>query len=131
MSHASLNGPTTEAEREAWEQWLAERPPAVAALARRFEPWRCLRMTTNPGHYKPTGYGEQRDGSVTLTLAHGRDSYLPGVRVFGVEPDTVTPCGCGAWQYPLPEQVRFTERRFAAEQARRGDDGSSDEDAAS
>ena len=87
------------------EDWLATRPPAVAAVARRFPPTTCYRSTENRGHYLIGSYEEPKCGGVTVKLIHGADSFLPGIVVFGVDPETLISCDCGEWNWPTPEQT--------------------------
>lgn len=103
----------TPAKRRKIEAWFAIRPPKVAAVMRAYPPLICYRSTENDGHYWIQSYGEPRDdGPITLTLAHGQDSYLPGVGVFGVAPETLTPCNCGRWSWPTPEQAEETAAKI-------------------
>lgn len=105
----------------AWELWLSERPAQVVELARKLPPWNCYRLRVKNGnlrgHYMIHSYNE--NGTVTLT--HGRDSFLPGVGVFGVKPDEVVPCGCRRWFWPTEEQCSETERRIEMERQARND----------
>lgn len=80
-----------------WEDWLASRPPKVRDVARRFPPDTCYRCTEDRGHYAIYSYEETGAGPVTVKLIHGADSFLPFVRVFGVDPETLLKCGCGNW----------------------------------
>jgi hypothetical protein len=96
------------------EAWLVGKPAVVIELARRVPTTTCYRMRGNEGHYVVASYAENG----TFTLAHGRDSYLPGVGVFGITPDEVIPCGCGRWQWPTAEQRRATDARIERQHAR-------------
>lgn len=102
-----------EEERAAiWKDWLEERPPAVRAVAES-HPFGCYRLSDDGGHghYQIVAYTEPHDGSaVKIKLLHGRDSFTPGITVFGVPPDDLTPCGCGQWQEATDEQLEFMER---------------------
>lgn len=90
----------TEVKLKAWKDWIAERPPAIRAVAELWPPTTCYRMDDNPGHYAIVSYQETQP--VTVTIRHLPDSYgynnaaAPGVvfSVFGIEPETLTPCGC-------------------------------------
>ena len=57
------------------------------------------------GHYIIHSYSNHPDGSVTLQLAHGRDSFLPGYAVFGIDLSNLSLCGCGKWEKPTREQL--------------------------
>ena len=80
------------------EQWIAERPPHVAAVVREYPPDRCYRIRGDKtGHYEIASYSEHANGAVSLRLLHLPDSRLPGVEVFAVPPENVTPClSCAA-----------------------------------
>lgn len=99
--------PTAE-QRAEWDAWVAERLPAVRAIAEKFPPWVCLRGTNGRenGHYLVLAYEEPKDdGPITLKIAHGADSFMPGFSVFGVPAEDLTPCGCGEWAWPSEEQA--------------------------
>jgi len=76
-----------------YEKWIAARPPAVAAVARRFQPWKLYRL---PSGHRVTVYsfGEKPDGTVTLTVTVSGDFNLVTFErnVFGVNPDNLTEC---------------------------------------
>jgi len=94
---------------QAVEEWAATRPPKVAAVVRSHPPSTCYRSIENPGHYTIQSYGEPENGTdVTLTILHGADSYAPGISVFGVQPGTLSVCGCGRWSWPTEEQGAAT-----------------------
>lgn len=98
------NQPTPE-QRAGFAEFLSDKPPTLQAAARTCPPWHCYRSTDNPGHYKILAYAE--NGSVRL--AHGADSYMPGMAVFGVDTKTLTVCDCGQWQPPTEEQLRHMQ----------------------
>lgn len=102
-------------QKKEFEVWLAQRPPKVAEVARKLPPDRCYRMAGNAGHYVILSYAEHKSGEVTLTLAHGRDSYLPGVQVFGIRPESLFDCGCEKWEWPLQEQIEETGQHLEAQ----------------
>lgn len=87
------------------DEWLEGRGPVIAEMARRLRPDKCVRMTTNEGHYVIVAYGEKNR---TLQLAHGRDSYLPGVVAFGIPETEVVTCACGKWERPTDAQIKAT-----------------------
>lgn len=99
----------SEEGREREKEWLATLPDEVQALARicpSYVP--CYRMTTNPGHYKIISYAQAPDGlPPAAVLAHGEDSYSPGVAVVGVPPEEMIPCGCGKWKHPTKDQINM------------------------
>lgn len=101
--------PWNEEQKAEWEKWLQERPDVVASLARKFPPYQCLIMKGR-GHYIPISYQEGMDDKVTMTLAHGDDSFLPGVSVFGIPESDVKICGCGEWEFPTPGRTEATKK---------------------
>ena len=102
------------------EAWIATRPPHVAAVMRERPPLTCYRSTENGGHYWIVAYDEHKDGkTVTLTVAHGSDSFLPGASVFGVEPGTLRECDCGSWEPPTGEQKEALGALIVIERAYR------------
>jgi hypothetical protein len=107
---------TMDAEAKAeWEQWLASRPPAVAAVARRFPPDVCYRSPDGRGHYVILTYGEPKDGGpVTFRVIHGADSFHPGLQVFGMEQSDLLPCNCGNWEMASEEQIEETSAKVDA-----------------
>lgn len=89
----SDNGQLLEFEQE-YEEWLATRPPAVAAVGRSLTPWTCYRSTENSGHYTLYSIDENMNGTITVEVDHLEDSFLYGFRVFGIAPETLKRCGC-------------------------------------
>lgn len=80
--------------------------------AQRQYPNTCYRMTTNDGHYRITGLDGTADGEITAQIVHGRDSYFPGVRAFGVHLNELVRCDCGKWEFPTREQIEATKREL-------------------
>lgn len=102
-----------QADETLLEMWLAGRPPIIHEMAHARPPWTCYRMRDpdsgrERGHYWIYSYNE----SGTVTIDHGDDSYLPGVRVFGIEPNSLVTCGCGNWHPPTAEQAEATGKRI-------------------
>lgn len=95
------------------ETWLSERPPIVRELFTKCPPWNCYRSKKAGGHYSVAAYDE--NGTVRVT--HGRDSFLPGVSVFGISPDDLEPCGCGKWKFPTHGQVEAIGEKLEARRA--------------
>ena len=76
---------------EAPKAWLVDRPQVIKDLAHKVPP-ACYTLNDTGQHAWLYSYSE--DGTVTVdttTLA----GLLP-VRVFGVNPDVLVPCGCGS-----------------------------------
>ena len=79
-------------------EWFDSRPKRVQEIILRYPP-SCYRSTENPGHYLIYSYDEPLDdGPITVTVIHGRDSFLPGVTVFGVSLNSLLWCDCGNWE---------------------------------
>ena len=95
--------------------WLATRPLRIQKVAKRYPGFQCYRANDNRGHYWIYSYEEPKSlrRPVTVKLIHGRDSYLPGVAVFGVSPRTLIPCRCGHWEPPTAEQQKHTELKLS------------------
>lgn len=97
--------PTPE-QRRAFEQWRDSLPELPRAIATVWHPYDCYRSTENRGHYTIASYSDNG----TVRINHGRDSHLPGVSAFGIDPNTLTVCGCKQWEAPTPEQIAQTRR---------------------
>jgi hypothetical protein len=106
-----------EEKQAAWADWVSQRPPHVRAVAERFFPWKCYRLKDTRGHYVVLSFSENDEGRVTLRLAHGLDSSLPGVQVFGIDPADVAECGCGHWEWPTEAQAVATNDRIMRQSA--------------
>lgn len=106
----------TLAERTALEEWCHGRPAQIAAAAHKFPPFFCYRAKDNPRqHYIIHSFTEEGVGKpVRCQIIHGADSTLPGVQVFGVDPESLVLCGCERWQKPTPEQVEAMREHVAA-----------------
>ena len=114
----------TEQERESAKQaWLDGLPPAVRVVVDRLGV-DCVRDGRG-GHYVVQSYQTRSADCpthaggppVTVTIAHGADSFLPGFGVFGIDPADLVPCGCGKWRAPTESQKRFAAARVRAMRA--------------
>jgi hypothetical protein len=80
---------------EGWKEFVGSRPPAVRAIAERFEPWRLYRMKST-GHRVTVHSFSEPDGvgRVTLTVnVLGTFNLVEFERqVFGVEPEDLEEC---------------------------------------
>lgn len=75
----------------------------------------CYRsIESRDNHLSIAAYGILEDGSIAMTVAHGRDSSMPGVGRIGTTPDWLIPCGCGRWEHSTPEQRDMMKRRLVA-----------------
>ncbi len=95
-----------------YKNWLATRPANVRKVAKNFNPLKCYRAKDNDGHYALVSFEENGDGTVTLKIAHGSDSYFPGTMVFGVHPENLVLCDCGKWEPATQEDLRVSKRRI-------------------
>lgn len=80
-------------EQSSWAEWVAERPPAVRAVAERFDPWSLYRLKETGQLVTLISFGETRGQPVTLSVAVlGRFNLVPfETGVFGVNPDDLEP----------------------------------------
>lgn len=101
---------------EEWLEWTATRPPEIRAVAEKFPAYHCYRSNKSRGHYIITAYTE--GVPVTVKIAHGADSFLPGVEVFGVDPEELVVCDCREWEWPSQAQADATRKRIDAERER-------------
>jgi hypothetical protein len=83
----------TPEQLESWEEWLDERPPAVAEVARRLPPWKLYRLKSTDQLVTIYAYDEilegEKTGQVSLKVdVSGRFNFLVFERrVFGIDPD--------------------------------------------
>lgn len=84
--------PTAE-QRAGWEEWVAERPPAVREVAKRFPPW-VLYWLHSPGQRVcVVSIMENDDGCLLKVVVSGDYNFVVTERmVFGVDPATLTEC---------------------------------------
>jgi hypothetical protein len=98
--------------------WIKTLPKKVQKVANKYPGDTCYRK--DGGHYRIRSYDEEKDGSVSLQLIHGRDSFLPGVIVFGINPsDLLIQCNCGKWEPPTEEQTTVTRAMLENERENR------------
>jgi hypothetical protein len=110
---AIINEWTKEQER-AWAAWLAERPPAVRAVAERLPPNRLYLLKTSKHRVMVLSFQEPKNGGpITITVAViGKYNFMFFDRqVFGVNPDDLEECDLPEPGVPLgtiftePEEV--------------------------
>lgn len=84
----------TKAQERVYRRWVKSRPPNVRAVAERFEPWSLYRLKTTGHRVTVHSFGEEKDGSVTLTVNVTADfNFVMFERqVFGIQPDDLEPC---------------------------------------
>ena len=102
------------------KEWINSRPLSVRIAIKKWPPTICYTAKDNKGHYILYSYEENEKGPITVKLIHGKDSYLPGVMVFGVDPRTLVPCGCDRWEQPTELQTQMTKDRLQEEKKRDG-----------
>lgn len=101
---ARIFEPTAEQEA-GYAEWVASRPEAIRAVAERLNPWTLYRM-------EPTGQrvtvvslaeSEEERGRVTLTVSVSSEFNLTMFdrNVFGVDPNSLTPCDLPDSDEPL------------------------------
>lgn len=85
--------PTPE-QIKLWNEWVAERPPNVRAVAEKFEPWSLYRLKDTGSRVTVASFGEAQDGTVTLrVVVSGEFNLVMFDRtVFGITPDALEPC---------------------------------------
>ncbi len=98
---ARLVDPTPEQEA-GYRAWVASRPPAVRAVAERFDPWSLYRMKPSGHRVTIASFGEG-DHGVTLTVTVSADYNLVMFerQVFGVHPDDLEPCDPPSAEEPV------------------------------
>ncbi len=89
------------AEVEAWNTWVAMRPPAVRAIAERFFPWKLYRLGTSGRRGLIVAFDESAAGVVTVRVAiTGQYNRVAFERmVFGIAPEEIIEC-----DLPGPEE---------------------------
>ena len=99
---ARIIEPTAE-EIAGYLAWVAERPPAVKAVAERFKPWALYRLTTTGHRVTLRSFGEGDDGAVTLTVRVSGDfnAVIFERDVFGILPDDLVECDLPTADEPL------------------------------
>lgn len=90
---ARIVEPTPEQERK-WKKWVEGRPENVRSVAERFDPWSLYRLKSTGQRVTVYSFGEEKDGSVTLTVdITGEFNYIVFDRqVFGIDPNDLEPC---------------------------------------
>lgn len=76
------------------QAWIKSRPNNVRTVIKTHPPIGCYSWKNGRGHYVIYSYGEEKNGTVSLTVNHLEDSYLYGIQVFGVKPSSLIYCGC-------------------------------------
>lgn len=80
----------TELDQEAWLGWVAERPPVIQDLCRRFPPDTLYRLKTS--NHRVTIHSYSEDGTMTVSV-RGEFNLVSFERnVFGVKPEDLEEC---------------------------------------
>jgi hypothetical protein len=97
---ANILEPTPELEAQ-WAKWVSTRPPNVRAVAERLNPWTLYRMKSTGHRVTVYSFGEEKDGTVTLTveITGQYNALIHDRRVFGIDPADLEPC-----ELPGPEE---------------------------
>ena len=108
---AQFTEPTAE-QKTAWSQWVDERPDNVRAVAERFDPWTLYHMKDTSQRVTLYSFGEQPDGSVTLTVNITGEFNLIAFdqQVFGIDPDDLEECDLPMEGEPLGEVLNEDEQ---------------------
>jgi hypothetical protein len=101
---ANLFEPTSE-QREAWEAWVAERPPTIREVIERhaLEPWKLYRLTSSGHRVYIHSVDEPKDGSApTLKVIVSGDYNAVAFErtVFGIQPEDLVEC-----ELPSPDEL--------------------------
>lgn len=94
---ARIMEPSAKAKR-AWRKWVDSRPPAVKALAERFDPWSLFLLKTTGQRVVVASYSE--DGTVSVNVLAAFNAVLFERTVFGINPDDLEPC-----DLPAPDEA--------------------------
>jgi hypothetical protein len=83
-----------EGGREAWQEWLESRPAKIREVAEKYPPWILYRIKGGSTCGIIASYGEQEDGSVTVTVdVTGEFNLVIMDRsVFGIKPSDLEEC---------------------------------------
>lgn len=88
-----------------WAKWVAERPPIIQDLARRFPPGVLYLLKDTGKRVYIVSYDEEEDGGVSMKVAvDGRFNCVVMERtVFGIKPEDLTEC-----DLPGPDEILGT-----------------------
>ena len=116
---AKITEPTDE-QRQGWNDWVASRPECVRRIAEKFDPWTLYRMNDTEHRVTLHSFGEDEDGTVTLTVdVTGQFNLVNFERqVFGVNPDNLTECDLPDKGEPLGVSMSDDERNAYIDQRR-------------
>lgn len=82
----------TQEQRDGWEAWVNERPPAVKAVAERFQPWKLYRLGSTGHRVYIYSIGEGDEITLTVVVSGEYNFVTFERRVFGIYPDELVEC---------------------------------------
>ena len=84
----------TEHNIRGYTEWIATRPEAVQAVARRFDPWTLYRMKSTGQRVCVIGFDEMEAGGVCVRVEVSGDfNFVTHERqVYGIDPDDLVEC---------------------------------------
>lgn len=97
---ARVHEPTAEQEA-GWAAWVAERPPAVRAVAERFDPWSLYRLKSSGHRVLIYSFDEADPVTLTVDVLARYNQLAFERRVFGIPPDDLEPCEPPAADEPV------------------------------
>ena len=90
---ARFHEPSPEQEAT-WKAWVASRPEGVRRIAERLDPWTLYVL--KPTGQRVTLYSIVEDGTVTVNVTGDYNAVLFERRVYGINPDNLSPCALPA-----------------------------------
>lgn len=114
---ANIYEPTPEQIAQ-WNEWVAERPPAIREVAAKFPPWGLYRLKSS-GH-RVTVYSFQNSDPVTMTVLVLAEYNLVDFErgVFGIPSDDLEPCELPGPDEPVGARLSQEEVRENLDQLR-------------
>lgn len=76
--------------QEAWQEWVASRPPTIQDLCARLPPDRLYRLV--PSGSRVTLHSYEEDGTVTVDVSPEFNLTMFNRQVFGVAPEDLEEC---------------------------------------
>ena len=95
---ARIQEPTPE-ELAGYRAWVASRPPAVRAVAERFDPWSLYRLKSTGQRVVIRSFSELVDVTLTVLVSGDFNAIAFERAVFGINPDNLEPC-----EFPDPAE---------------------------
>lgn len=82
-SHAQVKG---------WAKWVRSRPPAIRAVAEKFDPWSLYRMKSTGQRVRIYSFTEGEPVTLTVLVLAEFNLVLFETQVFGIAPEDLEPC---------------------------------------